>query len=123
MKRVLFVDDDADLLEALAGAVGRCRQRCLAQFVLGGELAIAALATAPFDVVVTDWQMPQMNGGELLDYVRRAYPSIVRVVLSGQPELASGPRWESLAHRCLKKPNDWRSLDDVLVRACALQIR
>jgi DNA-binding NtrC family response regulator len=122
MKRVLFVDDDADLLEALSRALRRRQWPCRAQFVLGGESAIAALAHAPFDVVVTDWQMPNMNGGELLDYVSRHYPQIVRVVLTSQPELAACPRWASLIHRCLRKPCDGRSLEDVLARACALQI-
>jgi CheY-like chemotaxis protein len=122
MKRVLFVDDDADLLAALSQAL-RCRPHpCAAQFVLGGEQAIVALARTPFDVVVTDWQMPRMNGGELLDHVRRHYPRIVRVVLSSQPDLADCPRWASLVHRCLKKPCDRRSLEDVILRACALQI-
>jgi DNA-binding NtrC family response regulator len=122
-KRVLFVDDDQDLLEALSRALQRRPCPFSAQFVQGGELAISALAHAPFDVVVTDWQMPNMNGGELLDYVRLHYPQIVRVVLSSQPELAACPRWASVVHRCLKKPCDARSLEDVLARACALQIR
>lgn len=121
VKRVLFVDDDADLLEALARALPRCSQTCVAEFVLGGELALQALARTPFDVVVTDWQMPQMNGGELLERVRSHYPAVIRVVLTSQPELADGPRWRQVVHRCLEKPRDWRSLGDVLARACALQ--
>jgi CheY-like chemotaxis protein len=71
MKRVLLVDDDADLLHAIgetladAGyAVGAARD---------GADALGRLRTAgPWDVVVLDLQMPVMDGWELLAAMERS---------------------------------------------------
>src|SRR2546430_16137161 len=92
MRHVLFVDDDEDLLVALARAVSRSTWRCLAHFAASGELALKALQQAPFDVIVTDWHMPRMNGAELLERVEAAYPQIVRVILSSHPAPRGGVR-------------------------------
>jgi CheY-like chemotaxis protein len=121
MKRVLFVDDDQDLLEILARTVQRCQMGCEARFVASAELAVELLAGSPFDVVVTDWHMPGMDGAALLEHVRQKYPQVVRILFSSHGELSDQSRWTSLAHGCVAKPSSARALERVLTDACAVR--
>ena len=60
------------------------------------ERSFAALAQGPCDVFVTDYEMPNVDGVQLLSKVRAQYPQVRRVVLSGRPmETTEGlpPTW------------------------------
>ena len=54
----------------------------------GPEAALAALraANVPFDVVVSDYWMPGMNGVRFLQEVRKIAPNTMRILLTGDPE-------------------------------------
>jgi CheY-like chemotaxis protein len=85
-KRILFVDDEPDLLESLRDALRRYRHVWRVDFADGGEAALAALAALeaePADVVVADMRMPGMDGATLLARVRDRHPTTIRMVLSG----------------------------------------
>jgi putative nucleotidyltransferase with HDIG domain len=120
--RVLFVDDEVMVLQGLRRMLRGLADEWDMRFVEGGAQALEALAAAPFDVVVTDMRMPEMNGAELLEHVRALHPRMVRLILSGQSSeetmLASvGP-----AHQFLAKPCDADRLKETIRRACALRV-
>jgi response regulator RpfG family c-di-GMP phosphodiesterase len=84
--RVLFVDDEPDLLAAIA------RNLRSEHFEVTTALsAAAALETmekaGPFAVVVSDLRMPEMDGVALLRRTREVFPDTVRVLFTGQPDL------------------------------------
>src|SRR6185369_14848318 len=68
--RILFVDDEPQILDALEGLLRRQRRRWDMVFAVGGEMAVKALASAPFDIVVTDMRMPGIDGAKLLHHVQ-----------------------------------------------------
>jgi signal transduction histidine kinase len=81
--RVLIVDDDELLLRALLRALSQDFE-CTG--VTSGRAALALLdKNEHFDVVVSDVVMPEMNGLELYQAVRRVDPSLARrsIFLSG----------------------------------------
>ncbi len=80
MTRVLFVDDEPQVLEGLRRMLRAYRREWTMHFCEGAEQALAAMAEEPFDVVVSDMQMPGMDGAELLTRVRDQYPDAVRIV-------------------------------------------
>jgi CheY-like chemotaxis protein len=53
--RVLFVDDEPNILEALQRMLRPLRAEWEMRFALGGAAALARLAEGPADVLVTDW--------------------------------------------------------------------
>lgn len=121
MKQVLFVDDDPGVLAGLRAAAHRHRSEWEAVFAESGETALAKLADGNFDVLVTDLRMPGMGGDELLRQVNSEYPNLVRIVLTGYPDLEASMRVVPVAHQFLVKPCDTETLHSVIQRTCDLQ--
>jgi putative nucleotidyltransferase with HDIG domain len=120
MRRVLFVDDQPDVLEGLQAILAPLRTHWEMKFVRGGEKALAALAAQPFDVLVTDFEMPGMDGPALLRRAQESVPEMVRVVLSGESEQEVARRVAHTAHQFLAKPCERASLYETIERTCAL---
>jgi len=120
MTRVLFVDDESKVLDGLRRMLRAYRREWTMEFCEGPEKALAAMAEAPFDVVVSDMRMPGMDGAELLTRVRDLYPDTVRIVLSGQSEQERILRAVGPAHQYLSKPCDPESLRRTISRASLL---
>jgi HD-like signal output (HDOD) protein len=121
VKRILFVDDDASVLDALRNLLRKRRHEWDMVFTVGGVAALAELEKAPFDVVVTDMRMPGIDGAELLKRVRDAFPSTARIVLSGHAERDAVVRALPVTHQFLNKPCDAATLRGVVERTCNLQ--
>ncbi len=117
MIRVLFVDDEPKILDGLRQMLRAYRREWTMEFCEGPELALVAMAAAPFDVIVTDLQMPGMDGAELLSRVRDQYPNTVRIVLSGQSEQERILQAVGPAHQYLSKPCDPEFLRQTITRA------
>ena len=86
-QHVLFVDDDANLLDGILRTVRHEPYRSAT--ATGGEQALEYLATKPVDVVVSDEQMPGMGGLELLTTIHERHPEIVNIMLSGQASMGT----------------------------------
>src|SRR5258705_6736293 len=78
--RVLLVDDDRDLLQLIAMRLQASGYAVTA--VESGEAALAALAVARPQVVVTDLRMQGMDGMGLFEAVHRDSPSLPGVILT-----------------------------------------
>lgn len=121
MKRILFVDDDQYVLDALRNILRKQRNEWEMVFVRGGAAALAELEKAPFDVVVSDMRMPDMDGAALLGQVRNEFPGTARIVLSGHAEHEAVVRALPVMHQFLNKPCSTEALRGVIQRTCALQ--
>lgn len=118
MKRILFVDDEPRLLEGLQRLLRPRRKEWDMAFATGGEEALEMLASAPFDVIVTDMRMPVMDGARLLEQVQVRFPGVIRIVLSGYFEMDAALRAAPVAHQFLSKPCDPEKLREAIDRAC-----
>ncbi len=121
MKRVLFVDDETNVLDGLRRLLRPHRHEWEMVFASGGAEAIDALAKEPFDVVVTDMRMPKIDGAALLRHAQKQHAGVVRIVLSGHTELEAALRAVPVAHQFLVKPCDPARLREAIERACNLQ--
>ena len=83
-EKVLLVDDDANLLE---GIRRQLRKSFQLEFAEGGEKGLELLrSNGPYAVVVTDMQMPNMNGITLLEQASSIAPDTVRIMLTGNAD-------------------------------------
>ena len=120
-KRILFVDDEPDLLESLRDAMHIHRRTWAVTLCSSGDAALQELADEPADVIVADMQMPEMDGATLLGHVRDLYPTTIRMVLSGYASPQHLTRAAAVAHRFLGKPFDAAELSRLIERSCALR--
>jgi HD-like signal output (HDOD) protein len=119
-KQVLFVDDEPDVIDGLRDALRRYRRAWRMRFATSGAEALALLEAEPADVVITDIQMPGMDGAELLAHVHERYPSTIRLVLSGYANTQFVARAATVAHRILAKPCNVDELGLMVERSFAL---
>jgi YesN/AraC family two-component response regulator len=107
---VLFVDDDHLVLRALARIFERDRTRWNLTFATGGRQGLEILETTTVDLLVTDLQMPDIDGAQILAAAKRRSPDARRIVLTGTPDDAEGLD----AYLVLPKDRIWE-LRDVVV--------
>ncbi|MBW2412677.1 MAG: HDOD domain-containing protein [Deltaproteobacteria bacterium] len=105
-RRILFVDDEPMVLKGLQRSLRKMRTEWEMRFTASSKEALDILGTEPFDVIVSDLRMPEMDGAQLLDEVKRQHPQIVRIILSGQVEQETTFKSVQLAHQSLSKPCD-----------------
>jgi len=84
---VLLVDDEENTRTALSIALTREGYQVLS--ASSGEMGIEVLDGNPVDIVVTDMKMPGVTGMELLQYVRKHYPEIMVIVITGYASVES----------------------------------
>jgi DNA-binding NarL/FixJ family response regulator len=105
-RRILFVDDEPQVLDGLRDLLWRQRRLWDVDFAAGGDAALLALSRQPFDVVVADLRMPGMDGATLLERVQQDHPGVARIILSGEAERATMLRALRVADHFLGKPCD-----------------
>ena len=121
MKRILFVDDEARILDGLRRSLRGVRGEWEMVFAEGGVAALRECAAQSFDVVVSDARMPGMEGAELLGDVRELYPDAARIILSGQCSRNSVLRCVGVAHQFLSKPCEPATLRSAVQKVCAIR--
>jgi len=121
MKRILFVDDEINVLMALRRMMHAHRQEFQATFLDSAHRALDLLKKQKFEAVVSDMLMPEMNGVELLKKVKEQSPDIIRFVLSGQSEQEGVLHSMDYVHQFLPKPCSDEVLLNALRSALALK--
>ena len=82
---VLLVDDSRDMLELLRRYMNNMG---LTPFTTNNVVdAIDLLEQGPVDLVITDLNMPDVHGTQLVRYVAQHFPKIPILVLTGYPEV------------------------------------
>jgi putative nucleotidyltransferase with HDIG domain len=121
MIRILFVDDEPSVLNAMRRTLHHMRGDWDMEFAESGAAALKELANAPADVLITDMRMPGMDGWQLLLEVKKRYPQTVRLILSGHSDARSIMRTVGTAHQYLAKPCDSVSLKAAISDAYLLR--
>jgi CheY-like chemotaxis protein len=81
MHRVLIIDDERDVRDSIRRVLERAGFEVrTAESV---DLGLASLREAPSDVVITDIIMPKVGGVQAIQHLRREYPSVRIVAISG----------------------------------------
>ena len=121
MIRIIFVDDELNVLQAMRRSLHAMRSEWNMEFVPGGPEALAALKASAADVIVSDMRMPGMDGWQLLTEVRKLHPQTVRLILSGHAEATSIMRAVGVAHQYLAKPCESTTIKSAIVQTLKLR--
>ncbi len=85
-QKILILDDEQDLLEIYQEILARLPSQPEIRTSSNGHDAIAMLENEPFALLLVDLNMPQMDGFQVLAIVRRRFPSLRTVVMTGATE-------------------------------------
>lgn len=123
MPRILVVDDDSQVREMLAEMLRRVGHD-LATAATGRD-GLEALRDGPFDIVILDMIMPDMNGVDTIRLIRSEHPTVAVVALSGG---GSFKRFDLLeqaeelgVEAVLTKPVDWEEITTAVESAMGRQ--
>jgi HD-like signal output (HDOD) protein len=117
MRRILFVDDEPAILRSMQRSLRRRGSEWEMVFANGAHEALAQLAAGPFDVVVSDGRMPEMDGITLLKRIKAEHPLTVRIMLSGHADDEAMIPLLPVIYQFLSKPCETRVLEAVLESA------
>jgi two-component system, NtrC family, response regulator HydG len=102
--RVLVVDDDPVVLRALRRLLLGAEPGWEIDVASSGDAALSLLASRAYDVVVTDLQMPRLDGVALLARLKAEQSALIRVIHSSHVESLAPGLADELAHAVLAKP-------------------
>jgi response regulator RpfG family c-di-GMP phosphodiesterase len=113
------VDDEPNILSSLRRLFRQHGYRVTV--ANSGAEGLIALDAEPFDLVISDMRMAEMDGARFLEQVRIRWPSVVRILLTGYAEI--GTTIDAInkgeIHRYISKP--WDDNDIVLIVQQALE--
>jgi DNA-binding response OmpR family regulator len=106
--RLLVVDDDVMISRTLVRGLSRIgwEPACEA----GSGAALKKLAEEKFDVLLIDFQMPDLNGMEIAGRLRDLGWGNPIILMTGRPDLVSRDELKRLDVKCLPKPFDMETL-------------
>ena len=82
-QKILILDDEQDILEIYQEILARLPSQPEIRTANAGTEAIALLENEPFALLLVDLNMPQMDGFQVLAIVRRRFPTLRTVVMTG----------------------------------------
>lgn len=122
MARVLVIDDDSSVRYTLRRMLERVGHRVAE--ASGATEGCRLFSAAPVDVVITDMLMPDGDGIEVIQTLRREHPDVQIIAMSGGGAGSGGHylEWARLfgAQQILAKPLEVQCVREAVVRA-ALQ--
>lgn len=122
MDHVLIAEDDRILLARLSKAFEGHKDRITVLTAANGQEAIYHLAEQPISLLITDIQMPEVDGLELLAYVSSHHPVVRCFVMTAHDSEELQQQLPQDLLRFYRKPLDPHELADAVVEAMGRDI-
>lgn len=116
--RILIVDDEESVLRILHNSLRKWKDKYDVSTAMDGFTALHLMQQNPFDLVVTDYRMPDMDGLELMNAIYADYPEtrVILVTAYGSDALQQEAA-QLNAYRYLLKPLDINTFRSVVQEA------
>ncbi len=114
MATIVFVDDKQDILDMLSGWFSQNNTDWQAHYLNSAAQAIEFIQTHTVDCVVTDLDMPDMIGMDLLTQIADDSPSTIRIAYSEQKSAELTLEFLHLTHRFIAKPANAMTLSSAI---------
>ncbi|MBN1936828.1 MAG: response regulator [Anaerolineae bacterium] len=118
VKRILIVDDEKSVAFFTRENLVELGPEYDVHAALSGAEALNKMSSQPFDLVISDFRMPQMNGLELLYRVQRRWPQTRLILMTAYGnEQIKGAAERLRAYRYITKPFRMEVLFDAIQTA------
>ncbi|MFW6081906.1 MAG: sigma-54-dependent transcriptional regulator [Desulfosalsimonas sp.] len=108
--KILIVDDEPDMLQLLARSLAP-DLGCRVETASSGKEALQILDNGHFDLAVVDIKMPEMDGLELLELVKRKWPDLTVIVMTAYGSIDTAvDAMKQGAYDFITKPFDHETL-------------
>ncbi len=117
--RILLVDDEQNVLRALQRVFRQENYQVMT--ASSGQEALELLRRETFHLMISDYMMPVMNGGELLRQAKELHPELIRIMLTGHADTGAvmAAINEGAVYKFILKP--WNDDDLRVTVALALE--
>ena len=111
-KKILIVDDEKALADMVALQLGS-NKKYKVEVAYSGREGLAKVAKGHFDLVITDYNMPDLDGEELLDEIKKIKPGLPVFVFSvyHDDDYAIDSDLRAKADAIIAKPIDYDKLE------------
>lgn len=110
--KILLLDDDKDLLELYREMLSRLPSQPEIHTATSGARAIALLESEPFSLLISDLNMPKMDGLQVLTIVRRKFPQLRTAVMTSVVDAQFRTRAYAMGiDLFLEKPNTTQEIN------------
>jgi CheY-like chemotaxis protein len=118
MNNILLIDDNSLLLETLAAALSTQLKDCHILTAKDGAEGIALIDSMPVALILTDLEMPVMDGYGVINHRNKSCPQVPLFVMSGSlsPEVIE-KLGELSVSACIEKPFYFEKLRDEIALA------
>lgn len=114
-KKILIVDDEKTTREILARALSA--KGFLIRSVANGEDALDAIEEEPFDLMITDLLMPNMEGNDLIEKTQHIQPDLIPIVITAHATIETAVKaLQQGAYDYITKPFDPEVIIPVIER-------
>jgi len=111
--RILIIDDDADMLETLGDLLQE--KGYVTETAKTGKEALTKAEKLFFNVALVDMKLPDVIGTEVLRKLRKKYPSMITIVITGHATLQSAIESLNLGvNGYIRKPVDAENVDAMI---------
>ena len=112
-RKILVIDDEQSVRETLAEMLVAVDHKV--ELAESGHEAMEKLGDGQFDLVFTDLAMPEMDGWETARAIRKRWPAIQIVLVTGYGPTTPPPNGEEdLVDGIIGKPFDFTQVDSIL---------
>jgi len=119
-RKILFVDEDQNVLDGFRAMLHMKRREWKCSFALNAKKGLEALSEEQFDVIIADMCLPDMDGASFFKKIEKIQPASIRIVLSGYSEMQNLLKSSQYAHQFLSKPCNTETLISTIQRVIDL---
>jgi DNA-binding response OmpR family regulator len=112
--RLLIIDDNKEILTALTDFLSKKKYDVVSASDGLDGLKLLEKEQQGFDLVITDLVMPNISGVGLISIIKKKFPDLPVIAITGWGEHPEALATEAQANRVLEKPFDLSELDAVI---------
>jgi CheY-like chemotaxis protein len=116
MKNILIIEDNKYIREALAATLRHHMKDCTILTAPDGQEGLNILGSVSLDLILTDLQMPVLDGYEVIEYKNKNFPHVPLVVMTADSNPKARERLSLLGiSRYIEKPFDFIKVSGMIL--------